>query len=529
MRKRSPLRNQSTFSDAQTVGLAALASYADVLAFLSKSGVGRCRRPTPVELPFVHGVKGIENLFHSMSAAAPATPDTDDEEWNPLSQRPHTPLPPPVKDELGAEVTALKEAVDAFTTLTHEMMHVALWEPFFTGFWRPRGKGAFREFSLLAEGFCFFFSDIVVSSAVRARLPDGEFALERRTPSNALFHPARAFRALGIEDHAAILDIYLEGFNGGQTALWQPRGGNTFVAKLAAQAYDFYAGSLRYLDEAHAALTAFGGLSDFYRRFCAIPGLPSLLDEAQARRAGGEGRKAYFAEFFRSGLPRLAALKSSEVTRVRWRRMLQMRAYYALQVRWLLHEDLVVARAWTAPLRRRLAQHVDTYLDGLHDLLVRLARRADPLPERDLARLDAAYDEQVRTPCQAHDAWVGHRWLIAPRRAGGLVNVFTASPAKGRAAKVHLLQTVSFLSHELTQRLSDGKTVEARAEILTQLQRVAALGAVGGRGSATDTSTAARRLRSELARPQMLPIWSVPLASFDPAGNRYRELAFSYQ
>lgn len=529
MRKRSPPKNPSAFRDAQTVGLAALASYAEVLAFLGRGGGRRGRRPTPVELPFVHGVKGIENLFHSMSAAAPATPDTDDEEWNPLSQRPHTPLPPPVQDELGAEVTALKEAVDAFTTLTHEMMHVALWEPFFTGFWRPRSKGAFREFSLLAEGFCFFFSDIVVSGAVRARLPDGEFALERRTPSNALFHPARAFRALGIEDHAAILDIYLEGFRGQQTALWQPRGGNNFVAKLAAQAYDFYAGSLRYLDEAHAALTAFGGISDFYRRFCAIPGLPSLLDETQAKRAGGEDRKAYFAEFFRAGLPRLSALTDAEVTGVRWRRMLQMRAYYALQVRWLLGEDLVVARAWTASLSRRLVQHVDTYLDGLHDLLVRLAQRAGQSPEHELARLDAAYDEQVRTPCQDHDAWVGHRWLIAPRRAGGLVNVFAASVTGGRAAKVRLLQTVSFLTCELAQRLSDGETVEARAELLTLLQRITALGAAGGRGSAKDTTAAARQLQSQLARPRLLPLWSVPLASFDPAGNRYRELAFSYQ
>jgi hypothetical protein len=464
-----------------------------------------------------------------MCAAAPATPDTSDEEWNPLSQRPHTPLPPPVQDELGAEVTALKEAVDAFTTLTHEMMHVALWEPFFTGFWQPRGRSAFREFSLMAEGFCFFYSDIVVSGAVRVRLPDGEFALERRTPSNALFHPARAFRALGIEDHAAILDIYLEGFNGQPTALWQPRGGNNFAAKLAAQAYDFYAGSLRYLDEAHAALTAFGGLSDFHRRFCAIPGLPSLLDEALAKAAGGSDRKAYFEGFFQHGLPRLASLTSAEATRVRWRRMLQMRAYYALQVRWLMQEGLVVARTWTAPLERRLVQHVDRYLDGLRDLLLQLARRASQSPEAALAQLDAAYDEQVRTPCQAHDAWAGHRWLIAPRRAGGLVNVLAATPAKGRAAKVHLLQTVTFLVDELTQRLRDGKTVEARSEILAQLQRVAGLGATGGLGKASATTTAARQLRSELARPDLLPIWSVPLASFDPAGNRYRELAFSYQ
>jgi hypothetical protein len=254
-----------------------------------------------------------------------------------------------------------------------------------------------------------------------------------------------------------------------------------------------------------------------------------LLDEAPAKAAAGSDRKAYFEGFFQYGLPRLASLTSAEVTRVRWRRMLQMRAYYALQIRWLIQEGLVVARTWTAPLARRLVQHIDSYLDGLRDLLVQLARRASQSPEAALAQLDATYDEQVRTPCQAHDAWAGHRWLIAPRRAGGLVNVLAATPAKGRAAKVHLLQTVTFLVDELTQRLRDGKTVEARSEILAQLQRVAGLGATGGLGKATATATAARQLRSELARPDLLPIWSVPLASFDPAGNRYRELAFSYQ
>ena len=34
----------------------------------------------------------------------------------------------------------------------------------------PRSRKAFREFSLLAEGFCFFCADIVVSGAVR-RIP----------------------------------------------------------------------------------------------------------------------------------------------------------------------------------------------------------------------------------------------------------------------------------------------------------------------------------------------------------------------
>ncbi len=524
------MRFEARSSDAQTVGLAALDSYARVLAFLAKSGDSRRPPPpSPAALPFLQSVPGIGNLLLSLSAVAPATPGASDEEWNPLSQRPHTPLPPAVTGELGAEITALKEAVDAFTTLSHEMMHVALWEPFFTGLWRPRSRRRFREFSLMAEGYCFFFSDIIVSGAVRTRLPDGEFALDRQTPSNARFHPARAFQALGIQDHQAVLDIYLDGFSGQRTALWQPRGTNNYTAALAAQVYGFYTGTLRYLDELHAALAAFGGLSAFYRRFCAIPGLPTFLGPAHARRAADADLKPYFAEFFRSGLANLGGLTSTQVASVRWRRMLQMRAYHATQVRWLLHEGLVAARAWPAPRRRQLVAAVDAYLDGLHALLLQLARQADASPLSALKQLDARYDAQVRARFLADDAWVGHRWLIAPRRAGGRISLFDTPPAGPRAAKVALLKTVAFLVDELTRRMRDDQTVAARTAILAQIQRIAGLGAAGGGGDTKRTKAAARKLRTELARPELLEIWSVPLASFDPVGNRYRELVFSYQ
>jgi hypothetical protein len=228
-------------------------------------------------------------------------------------------------------------------------------------------------------------------------------------------------------------------------------------------------------------------------------------------------------------LRNLEALTPAQLTNIRWRRMLQMRAYYALQVHWLLTENLVVARTWSASLRHRLAGHVDVYLDSLQALLSQLARQPDTFTIDPLAGIDANYDTQVRTQFLAHDAWVGHRWLIAPRRAGGHINVFETSPGSGRAAKIRLLETVAFLVDELTERMVASKTVEARAEVLTQLQRLSAIGAAGGSGSAARTKSAMRQLRRELARRHLLEVWSLPMAGFDPVKNQYRELVFSYQ
>ena len=508
-------------------GLAALQSYNGILEFLGKSGSSQ---PEPVDLPFLQHVPGLKNLFLTMSAVAPAIPDTSEEEWNPISQRPHAVLPPLITDELGAEITALKTAIDEFTILSHEMMHVALWEPFFTGQWRPRTRSSFREFSLMAEGFCYFFSDIVVSGAVRVRLPDGEFALERQTPSNARFHPVRAFQALGIVDHREIVDVYLEGFRGQSTRLWQPRGTSDFAASLAAQAYNFYAGSQRLLDEMHGALTAFGGLTEFYRRFCAVPGLPSFLGESEAQKASAApDQKSYFLAFFNETLPYLAGLPKAEIERVRLRRMLQMRAYYALQVRWLVRKNLVAAKDMSTRLCETIADAVEVYLSGLQDLLQKLALQEDATVMASLAQLDAVYSRQVRKKFLIHDAWSGQRWLIAPRRAGGCIRVHAPLPPREQEAKRELSHIASFLVEELTAKLAESKSVPARSLILAQIQRLAELGAVGGNRSAQRTRQALRQLRVELARPHLLKLWSVPLASFDPENNRYRELVFSYQ
>ncbi len=474
-----------------------LDAYADVLTRL------RAGRPGG-KLPFLDALPGIESLYQTMVAVAPARPGAPDEEWNPLSQRPHTPLPPAITTELGAEVTVLKEAVDAFTTLCHEMLHVALWEPFFAGKWRPKTREEFLEFALRGEGYCFFFSDIVLTSAVRVKLPDGEFALERQTPSSAVFAPVRAFSAMGIKDHAKILDVYLDAFNGEQTKLWQAKGKNDFAAALAARTYDFYAQSVAYLGDFHAGLQAFGVFTAFFDRFCAVPGLPTFPCPVPTVDA-----RAYFKVFFGKGMKSLAALSPVLAELIRWRRMLQMRAYYVMQVRWLVADGLTFGKA---PVPRKVVDAADAYLDGIEMLL----RGGGPADSRKLAALDSRYDTHVRGPLRRGDVWVGERFMILPRRAGGKISVF-AKPSPGRAGKAARLVTVAYLVDELTRQMKTSRTVEERTEILAEIERVAGLAKTSG------------TIAGVLKRPWVRETWSLPLASVDPAGNAFRELAFSYQ
>lgn len=516
---------------AKTAGLSAvkyedLASYADILQFLVDHGNSAHRKTW--ELPFLQDGHGIKNLLSTLSAAAPAVPGASDEEWNPLSQRPHFALPTMIGHELGGEINALKEAVDAFTTLSHEMMHVALWEPFFAGTWRPRSKKQFCDFSLMAEGFCFFFSDIVVSGGIRVRLPDGEFALDRQSPSNARFHPVRAFKALAMTDLNAILAVYLEGFSGRQTALWQPRGASHFVASMAAQVYEFYSLSLPYLSELHAAVTRFGGTTEFFKRFCAIPGLPTFLDEADASLVDGEDLKPYFEGFFKHGLRSLEKISASQVLAVRQRRMIQMRAYYALQVRWFLEENLVVAKKWTNGCREKTLVQVNLYLDRLQRLLGRLLKEECELIQEQLRIHDAEYEDLVRKVFTQHQAWVGHRALIAPRRAGGSISATAPIPAKDKDAKIALLQTTAFLIDELTQQMRISRSIAERAKIMESIRVISSLGALGG-ASASKVRSAFKELCRVLSQPEILELWSVNLDAFDPAHNQFRELAFSYQ
>jgi hypothetical protein len=521
---------KSSLIDAETESLRALDTYQAILSHLTKSGLSISEQSNSrPKLPYVQNAEGLENLYLSLSSVAPARPAAVDEEWNPLSQRPHSPLPTAVGKELGAEITALKEAIDSFTTLSHEMMHVALWEPFFTGSWRPRSRKQFRDFSLMAEGYCFFFSDIIVSALVRVRFADGEFALARQTPSNALFHPIRAFDALGFTDRKQILDIYLEGFVGKKTSLAASAHSSSLVSSLAGRIQEFYKGTVGYLNEMHAALMEIGVLDEFYQRFCNITGLPTFLKNDRATLGRDSDFKPFFHSFFSHGQKHLGQLPDEQITSIRWRRMLQSRAYYALQVRWFLTEGRFTAKSWRITLSKKMLEQVNTYLDSIENMLINLSihPKKSPLPQ--LGPLDKIYDEQVRRLLIDHEVWAGHRWLIVPKRAGGYISIFEDSEIDVKSVKIKILKTVTFIIDELTREMKASQTIGERTDILKEIERVASIGSACKSDNLKALNALQRKLNLVLVRPIVRRAWSLPLAAFNPKENLYRELAFSYQ
>lgn len=527
------------------LGHSGLRAYAQFLAHLAAQGRSHARvgRRLPPRPEFVDKMPGLIQLLSSMTSVAPAFPDASDEEWNPLSQRPHAPLTPSVTiDELGHDILALKEAIDAFTTLAHEVMHIALWEPFFVGAWHPGTSDTFIKFSLKAEAFCFFYSDIIISRAIRVRFPDGELALTRQTPSNTLFHPVRAFDAAGISDTEQILKIYLDSFSGKRSQLAKTSATDPYAGRLKKQISEFYSGSLPLLDQLYTALNAFGLWDAYYKKFCAIPNLPTIfVDLGETPKKSDLNR--YFIKVWQDAFSQLQHLDNQLLEQVRCRRMVQTRAYFAMQVRWLIEHELLVGRGISKPLRRTCLQSLDSYLDDLAKLLVATKQKIDQGFRKKLARLDHQYEAVVRSELIAANLWVGQRWMIAPQRAGGQIQVSKARPLNTtkmrheshptqeltRQRQIALFEIMTYAITELTANMQKTKTIANRSLYLSQIGRLSRLGAICQSYEYADLDMIERQLRRELSRTPLLALWSLPLASFDPVNNHYRELIFSYQ
>lgn len=542
-----------------------LHTYKKFLTYLQGQGQAR-RHGHPETLPehaFVQSIPGFTKLISTLASVAPAFPDANDEEWNPLSQRPHAPLTPAIApNELGHEILALKEAIDAFTTLAHEIMHIALWEPFFVGQWHPRTKSRFVNFSLEAEAFCFFYTDIVISGAIRIRFPDGEFALARQTPSNTLFHPGRAFAAVGLRDTKEILNIYLRSFRGDVDPVLQRLSSSPYLADLSKQTFDFYQGSLPYLDQLYSALGSFGIWDEYYKKYCKIPGLPALFS-ARDTQASGKSFSKYFNSFWDHGLTELSCLDTNLLIRIRYRRMAQTRAYYALQLRWILQQGLVTGGLLSKKMQRNCLINLNQYLSDIQNLLHTTTQTRCPDFLRQLSQLDRSYEQQVRSELLSRNLWIGQRWMIAPKRANGLIQATLtgqaqplaesqANPPKApkrsdklsevyknsqacpkptstHAIQIQLLELISYALAELTTQMQQTKTIATRSLYLTQIARISRIAGRCRRSDDSELEVIKFKIKREFSRPPLLALWSLPLASIDPVNNHYRELIFSYQ
>ncbi len=467
--------------------------------------------------------KAIANLCHTIASAA--VDSNGIMEWNPISQRPVVGLAPPSaseQEELGSEFAKIQSLIYRYVTLCHEMLHVLVWEPLFTGAMPSPNVDTFVEMSLMGEGFCFFYSDIVLTPEIRRSFPDGEVLFTRSAASQRNFHPYRAFESIGVSDPDRILEIYLEEFSGKATELSGARG--NFPSALAGRIASFYGVADVTTRRLYDVLRKFGIFDDYYARFCAPSGLPSLFNPELGALASAPRPTEYFRQLFGRGLRELAETSPEKLLRVRARRAIQTRAYFAYQLRTAIENEWYVGKIPAERRRKSIVSNVDCYIGRLESALDRL--RDGGTPKQVAARMgeaDRAYTEEVRRPLEKSRLWAAERQLIIPPRVPtgiGICEARRGTVTAGTAKAV--LRTLIADLGKLNAAAASEESVRAIGTLATLFEDLPA------DDRKLLTARHFSRYVEALTAPSTIGLWSVALSDLDPAANRFREILFVY-
>ncbi len=451
--------------------------------------------------------------FDAFSSGSAKTAGIALQDWNPLSQRAFVDRPTAAAPSLIRSVAEAAQVVDAFVVDVHEALHVLLLEPFFTGHVSFARRSTFEELYLSTEGFAFFYCDFVLTPKLRMALPHGELLYSRDSVSSPRFSPEAALRAVGLTDRARILKLYVDAFCGRRTELL---GHESLRAdSLARDICRFYFNWRKPVLKLHGYLRESGVVTELHRRFCAVPGLPPIA-EGSLLALAAKGVHAYLRAFWRRGLPALARLEPARLEAVRARRSVQTRAYFALTLRHVLAteryfstDDVTLTRAEA----RAFIGRVDAYLEALERALRGSLVRGDHATlARELRRADADYRKHLHEPLRARALWCSERRYAHDLMRLGL-GVRTFGVHDLRAVRDADLQFVGKLLLESMTRAPRGTT--AVLEAVRQLATVP---------TARSERERIARYRAVLTSATVAPMWAVPLASIDPARNRFREL-----
>jgi hypothetical protein len=491
---------------------------------------GAPSRSRDAKLSIAHEVPGLFELVESLSGAAVNEVDASKRakvsEWNPFYQRVYLLSAAELRDDpLTRDLDRAADTIDRFIDVSHQASHVLLLEPFFVGRATAPTAAQFVSTSLVCEGFCFWYADIVVTRRLRVRLADGELVRARSSFSQPLFHPYRAFQAIGIEDEEKILDVYLRAFAGEKSALFHKKH-LPLVHELFHRFARFFFASQKGIRDLKRELERQDVFGEFRRRFCLVPGLPSLLPESILQIDVHQDPRAFCLEVARSGLPWIGSLTQTVLQRVRARRAVQTRAYGAYSLRAVLRDGtFTVAGVGVGesrqPRRDLLLSSLEEYLSRLEAAIIALARGA-PLRQVESLReaADAFYTAQVLARLRRTPLWVSERKMVLPymKPPLGLVREPSRLSRKDRA---HLTRRAL--------KLASRVYVEVPNPPVEGLRRMAALldTAAAPRDGGRHDAAWARALNALLCAPGLIDTWSVRLDAIDPAENRFRELRFS--
>ncbi len=469
---------------------------------------GRRLGTLPVQLA------GLRPLLNSMSSYSPHSRDPHVEEWNPFSQRPIFEIDTHLDHGLDRDFNLMTNTVHRFIIMAHEAMHILMWEPFFTGHTCPRACD-FRPWSLAFEGFCFWISDVILNRKINLYEPDGQRSFERYSVSQPHFHPRRAFADLGLKDDASILDAYLHAFGGYASPLSRTK--SPIPQNLARRAYSFYGLTKKSPAQMFGNFKSIGLFDEYFARFCKIRAIPALLPERILTADLRGDLHGYCQNIYRAGLMHIEQLPEFQIENVRQRRALQTRAYFAFSLRFLLASGNVLAPSRT--LLRPCIGTIRAYIDGLEGLMAQLCEgRSAPAVARDLRELDHAYSRDTRAVFLRQNAMVGRRESILPDFPGHTV----LQPNEDRShikPKNMIAFAQALAQHAL--HLKQASLLPAVHALMASVQECK--NANAPRNTLHRLSLHANRL---LRHPDFVKKWSIPLSSFDPAHNSYRELLF---
>jgi hypothetical protein len=494
-------------------------------ALLRFYGSSRNRLKLPPALSLADPFTGLMNLLRTTTAVTYAKPGytlRSEVEWNPISQRVVLDALTDGSSAIDASFEMAYAVVRAFINMAHETMHVVLWEPFFTGELPVRNQKQFLEYSLLFEAFCFWYADIIVTPLLRRRFPDAELVFARSAVSEPHFSPYRAFQKMGNTDKLDVLSLYLNAFSGYRTSLLDAKG--IFPESLSRRFYKFYLGA-KTPSYRHFRLMKEAGIFDeFFRRFCRIPNLPSIVSADEARLFDSGDPKRYFVEMLREVLPRMERERPASITSLRLRRAFQTRAYFCYILAQNLRSGRFVARR---PLpAAKVLKDISAYLDLLEQGLGNLAAGSSPHAVNEhLSRADRFFDGKVCSRLGNADAWVSRIDVVLPysRYQAGQITPDTALSSKSIN---HYLQKVGKFVSVIEKR----RGILPR-EILTDSHKLFYLASKCGQ-----SGNAAKRLQVDFVKvhnrlvshPLMRGSWSRPLGAIDPLNNSFSELLFIY-
>lgn len=444
-------------------------------------------------------------------------------DWNPFTQRP----PAEIGPALDTEIRPLAEVGRVLTFIAqylHEVVHIYAAESFLSGqIDYFENEAEFTQYMLGNEAFATWHSEIVVCQKIGRALGDLRLNFNLSSVQNPGFEPLRALELSGLSSHSKSLNFFIDSLLGDvPQELRSSRGRQKklMLRMLHSVLRGFYVGTIDPLALLHKHYQQTGLLREFYFRYCRVDGIPSLL-EVPRNLKQLNNEKEYFKFLIRS-MKSLNQLSKLQVLKIKSRRKLQMRAYFALSVRnTLLHHLDISASSKILPklARNKVIVNIEQYLSELERMLCELGdlRKISQINDfaLQIGTLDKAYSTKVAKKLRQYKLRSNGIKIIIEGNNPFVSGANFDASGKGPVGKkeLRLIQTYLTRCHLFATYRSDH--LSEMIYILHKLK--------------IQKKVNRKKLYNELLmHPKFVNFWSPKLWDFDPMQEKFKEMSFVY-